>query len=440
MDRCVKILINIGVIFGIALSMYIIAFIVFPTIYIFLESGRILNWLNDSHEKNNEFYFFITLIFTVAFSSLLTWLVLREKTRNKYTKTKIGKKYGEFMQDADDLYIFAGDLDFLLSNEKQLKIIENLGSRCRILFSGDKKNEMSEKLRNLYNELLKKDVNIRKYSKNYDNDIKSLRGQVKINNNGQTWLFVNREENFTKKIKFEIFNIKHKYIIDKLLNWFNDSHASAKHPLIKYILFDMGGVYFDGDFDEDFLSKINKLLSVNIETKREYKLLLSKDLNLGNITIIDWVQSQIARALTLEEKDKIEDIWKNIWKPNKKMQQLVISLKNNGYQVGIMSNMDRMNGEKYISEGYFEEFDPKDRFLSYVEKHVKPNREFFELVLTRLNVKSYEILFIDDHEDNVNIARELGMLPIPFDLKTDQNLEKLKGNLKKHQIDITGLE
>ncbi|MGI5826052.1 MAG: HAD-IA family hydrolase [Patescibacteria group bacterium] len=44
----------------------------------------------------------------------------------------------------------------------------------------------------------------------------------------------------------------------------------------------------------------------------------------------------------------------------------------------------------------------------------KKSKEIFELTLERLGVKSEEAVFIDDREDNLVVARELGIKTVLF--------------------------
>ncbi len=50
--------------------------------------------------------------------------------------------------------------------------------------------------------------------------------------------------------------------------------------------------------------------------------------------------------------------------------------------------------------------------VSGQEKMVKPDKEIFELLLTRYNLLPYESLFIDDNLPNIETAKELGFFTI----------------------------
>lgn len=55
-------------------------------------------------------------------------------------------------------------------------------------------------------------------------------------------------------------------------------------------------------------------------------------------------------------------------------------------------------------------------YVSSIYSLKKENREFFDLVLREFNVKNNSI-FVDDHEENLAIASEKGILSLLMDRK-----------------------
>lgn len=101
------------------------------------------------------------------------------------------------------------------------------------------------------------------------------------------------------------------------------------------------------------------------------------------------------------------------------------------YYVGAMSNLDQQNGDMYIENDYFSIFN-HDLFLSYQIKKLKPSKEFFNEVVSKLNVKPYQILLIDDHESNIEQAKGLKIETIKFSIS--EGTQILENRLKSHQI------
>lgn len=280
----------------------------------------------------------------------------------------------------------------------------------------------------MYKGLYDKRVNIRIYDQETDK-FQNLRGQIKVCKDGtHECLLV---EKMGRKGKFKVLNLENQFVISILLEAFDSIYKDARNPLISTVLFDMGGVYFDGDFIKDFINVINSKLHLNIKAGWNQKLLLDDKLNLGEKTIDQWVEDQIKRKLSCYERCFVVNLWKNIWKPNPQMEELVQNLKNHEYQVGILSNMDEDNGENYKEKGYLNAFPTKNRFLTYECKLLKPNKEYYEYVCDTMNLEPYEILFIDDHEQNVNVASDCGMYAIQFSINDNNAISVLKGELRK---------
>lgn len=424
----------------IGLGMYLVGWVVLPTICEIPEGSkikfRIINCFFGMFQKNPEIYILISFLFASMISISLYNMIMyiaKIKYSKIYSSKGIKKEYTEFIQDASELYIIGGDLDFLLYQEEQKERIQRLGNRCKILY-GYSKNEERFELKQIYIELLAQKVGIRKFYKT-ENEIKNLRGQIKICKDGtKHCLLVNRLVRNNKKNEYEMLNIENQFLIECIIKNFNEIYLNSKNPLIKFILFDLGGVYFDGDFDNDFLKVINKYLHVQLKGNRKQKLFIDERVNLGEITIIEWIEENINRELNESEKKKVEETWKNIWKPNIEIQKLIGMLKNEGYEVGVLSNLDSINGDEYNERGDLSLFPLKYRFLSYERKMLKPSKDFFELVINETGFTPYEILFIDDHEDNIKVAQSINMHTILFSLKKNTDISKLKDALGKFNV------
>ena len=104
-------------------------------------------------------------------------------------------------------------------------------------------------------------------------------------------------------------------------------------------------------------------------------------------------------------------------------------LKNNGYKVYALSN--------YSAKAY-RECSEKLKFLnemdgavlSFQEKKIKPNKDIYEVLLNRYNLDPATCVFLDDREDNIATAIELGMKGVVFTSRFDaiKQLQKLGVN------------
>ena len=64
---------------------------------------------------------------------------------------------------------------------------------------------------------------------------------------------------------------------------------------------------------------------------------------------------------------------------------------------------------------------------------IKPNKEIYIKLFETFNIKPEECFFIDDTEENINIAKKLGMKGFTLDIK-NQGLDKLIKELNENNI------
>ena len=92
---------------------------------------------------------------------------------------------------------------------------------------------------------------------------------------------------------------------------------------------------------------------------------------------------------------------------------LIEELKAKGYRLFVLSNMSLEYIDFLRKLPVFAHFD--EQLVSCEVQLVKPEREIYELFLSRYGVKAEETIFIDDRRENVEAAAELGIVPFHFD-------------------------
>ena len=111
---------------------------------------------------------------------------------------------------------------------------------------------------------------------------------------------------------------------------------------------------------------------------------------------------------------------------------LVEELKDRGYNLYVLSNMSREYIDFLRKLPVFRHFDKQ--IISCEEQLVKPEREIYELLLSRYGLNPAETIFVDDRKENVETAAELGIVPFHFDRhnpeKACEELRKLIYNSK----------
>ena len=89
----------------------------------------------------------------------------------------------------------------------------------------------------------------------------------------------------------------------------------------------------------------------------------------------------------------------------KDVRDYEVSLKNKCY-IGIFSNLTIFDKKRLDKEVGLDNYDYV--FLSYEFKDKKPNKEIFEAISKKIPFNSQDVLFIDDREDNIEMAKSVG--------------------------------
>ena len=193
--------------------------------------------------------------------------------------------------------------------------------------------------------------------------------------------------------------------------------------MIKNIIFDFGGVlldwnprylyksYFNNDEEmEHFLADIcNGEWNIKQDAGRPFAEAV-KELQAKFPEYAEAIQmydDDWEKMLTCELPESID---------------LLKELKSMGYGIYGLTNWSAEKiGYAFANYSFFSLFD--GIVVSGVEKVVKPDRKIYEILLERYSLKPGECVFIDDNQDNVDMAKVLGINAIRFD-----NI----GNVKEH--------
>ncbi len=202
---------------------------------------------------------------------------------------------------------------------------------------------------------------------------------------------------------------------------------------IKCILFDIGGVLVDWH-----QSWITKEVSDRFEVNEE-KLIDAFDkyliqLDSGKIDeplFWKYVADHTGSSSLLQNSS--ESLWTTYFRknaePNQDVQNLAASLRENGFTIGIISNIEKVTHDVVEDWKMLEHFEYK--FMSYQIGHSKPDSRVYKHVIEHLPFKEHEMLFIDDKLSNVESAQECGISSIQF-----IGLDDLKSSLKKFNLEI----
>ncbi|MBI4156040.1 MAG: HAD family phosphatase [Candidatus Zambryskibacteria bacterium] len=182
--------------------------------------------------------------------------------------------------------------------------------------------------------------------------------------------------------------------------------------MIKTIIFDIGGVVTDTDFEaihSSFATKIGISPDVIINYVNEKK----DDLLLGNISFEQfWKEMKDAggtsntdyKALWIAEGIKHREV-------NKGLLGVIEKLRKH-YLVGALTNLTE---SRFILDEQMDLYSHFDyAVLSYEEHLKKPDFAFYNIALSRASAKPEEAIFIDDKEKCTIPAEQLGMKSILY--------------------------
>ena len=177
----------------------------------------------------------------------------------------------------------------------------------------------------------------------------------------------------------------------------NVSYIERFYKMIKVIAFDLVGVLVkEKDIvlsnDED---KIERLFGPNRSDEEFYlearKILPNKDISLLANNII-------SKLYEIKEKDLINKL-----KDNYPSIKLVVATNH----ISLI--------RKYIESN----FSVSDIIISGEINKIKPNEDFYNYLINKLGIKNNELLFIDDNDNNIISAKQLGINTIKVDKDTN---------------------
>ena len=177
------------------------------------------------------------------------------------------------------------------------------------------------------------------------------------------------------------------------------------------ILFDLGRVLID--FDQDIIAKrliersaksFDEVLAFYRNTNVIYDFESGK---LEPHQVLQSVNECFGLALGMEE---FKSLWSDIFFENKEMEKVVDTLRGR-YRLFIISDTNILHYE-YIAARFPVIHKFEGHVLSFRVGVRKPHPKIFEAALKRASCPAEETIFIDDKEQNVEGARQLGITGI----------------------------
>jgi len=176
--------------------------------------------------------------------------------------------------------------------------------------------------------------------------------------------------------------------------------------MIKYLIFDWGGVCTFGHLLKDFSNNLAIKTGTDKEKIESAFRELEYTYETGKVSPEKfWNDFREKSGLTID-LEEIRDIFLNSYVLNQEVLDHILKLKNR-YKIVLFTNnyedLFLFIKKKYNLERYFDFM-----FSSSDIKHKKPELESYEWVVKKLAIDPKEVIFIDDKESNVISAKELG--------------------------------
>lgn len=200
--------------------------------------------------------------------------------------------------------------------------------------------------------------------------------------------------------------------------------------MIKAIFFDMMDVIFVSGL-KGVIAEYGK--QIDADPKEIYRVIHDfdgwKNFTLGNISEIEFYQMCNERGANFKFDGQIffELFIKNTL-INVDVAVLIKKL-SKAYIIGVISNSPKEWAEKILEASDLENY-IKIKALSSLYHVRKPDIKIFDMALNEADIKASEAIYIDDRDDRVNGAMEVGINVIVF--KNDIN--ELINDLKKFNL------
>ncbi|MEK6906601.1 MAG: HAD family phosphatase [Nanoarchaeota archaeon] len=204
---------------------------------------------------------------------------------------------------------------------------------------------------------------------------------------------------------------------------------------IKALIFDIGGVLVLSKSQTVSYKRYKRTLGVHNYIVKKLNISIDQWFDAIDRTYTLAIEGKISKekALNLISKNlnisvkKLENLlikaYRDNFKQNKFLYNIVSKLKKQGYKVAILSDQWQVSKKAVISESQIKQFD-----VSVVSCDVgirKPNPKIYFLTLKRLNLKPNQTVFIDNQSWNIKPAKKIGMNTILFK-DNNQLIKQLK--------------
>ncbi len=186
-------------------------------------------------------------------------------------------------------------------------------------------------------------------------------------------------------------------------------------PWKTWFLFDLGNTVIKLAYERI----LQKLCALSTVSRQELMAILERgggyrDLERGQVSFLEFYEFLRDKAGYHGSLSSLRDVWVDFFDGPIEGIDDVLERVRKQYRVAFLSNSNEIHAE-FIPRHYAGLFRKDDRFIfSHLHKCAKPDRMFFDRALQTLGALPTQVVFTDDLVENVEAARDLGMIAYQF--------------------------
>ncbi len=199
--------------------------------------------------------------------------------------------------------------------------------------------------------------------------------------------------------------------------------------MVKTIISDLGGVFLTRGI-WIFRDYLEQKYNIPLKASEEIFLRYYKQYFSGKVTEKEFWNLFLEELNIKEDWKKLREKLLNYFKPQEGIIELYSQLRQNGYQLILLSDQTKEWWPQLNKKHKIDSFFDHIIISALLEVH-KPEPEIYKIALKKAKVKAEECIFIDDLKKNLAPAKKLGINTILF-----ENVEQLKKELEKKEINF----
>ena len=179
---------------------------------------------------------------------------------------------------------------------------------------------------------------------------------------------------------------------------------------IESVIFDWGGVLID-DPRPGLLRYCSEAFGVPLEDYTPVHDSFLDEFGKGKISEERFLQQISCKLGKSMPPVRWYEAFRSAYVPKQEMFRLASSLHDKGYKTSLLSNTE-LPAVEFFHEQDYDMFDVL--VFSCVEGVIKPERRIYKITLERLGLKAGQAVFIDDRQDYIRGAEDVGLNTILF--------------------------